>query len=325
VHALRTRSNLTIEREGVNFIRQVVEGAGCLFKEINLQHDFGHDATIILAVDGEVQPREIALQIKSGKTYNRPRICRIPVRPSHVTFWAKHDLLTLGVVYDPSDQSVYWVDLRNIAQGYQRNREPPKSVLFSKSVWNRFDHVYFKNVLVQRLIGKAPLISIEEAIRWSNDPDFDTHTLGVQVLLSRYFTHMMAWEALITLFRSRHADALTQLIPAAFSKLLGNWDLSYTFTTARLTPEVENFARTAVSSFGPSEIAKLLEFLDYEEGWDFTRGSLGRALLTIVEAQKNMQGSLYSITADPEFRTSIRRMAKELHDAYSTDRRWYWD
>jgi hypothetical protein len=43
---------------GLNFVRSVVEGAGCLLKEINLQHDFGHDATMMLVVNGEVRPRE---------------------------------------------------------------------------------------------------------------------------------------------------------------------------------------------------------------------------------------------------------------------------
>jgi len=57
---MKTRGNLVTERAGVNFVRGVVEGAGSLFKEINLQHDFGQDATMVLVVDGHVQPREVA-------------------------------------------------------------------------------------------------------------------------------------------------------------------------------------------------------------------------------------------------------------------------
>ena len=66
---MKTRGNLTTERAGVNFVRGVVEGAGSLFKEINLQHDFGQDATMVLVIDGHVRPREIAFQIKSGASY----------------------------------------------------------------------------------------------------------------------------------------------------------------------------------------------------------------------------------------------------------------
>lgn len=42
----------------MNFVHGIVEHAGCLFKEINLQHDFGQDATMVLVVDGHVRPRE---------------------------------------------------------------------------------------------------------------------------------------------------------------------------------------------------------------------------------------------------------------------------
>ena len=60
---MKTRGNLVTERAGVNFVRGVLEGAGSLFKEINLQHDFGQDATMVLVVDGHVRPREVAFQI----------------------------------------------------------------------------------------------------------------------------------------------------------------------------------------------------------------------------------------------------------------------
>jgi len=97
---MKTRSNIITERAGVNFVRGVIEGAGCLFKEINLQHDVGQDATMVLVVDGHVRPREIALQIKSGASYISKDRCLIPASAAHIYFWAEHDLLTLGIVFD---------------------------------------------------------------------------------------------------------------------------------------------------------------------------------------------------------------------------------
>lgn len=98
---LRTRHNLVTERAGINHARVVVERSGSLFKEINLQHDFGHDATILLVIDGEVQPCEVALQVKSGQSYNTEFNCHLPATAGHIDFWAGHDLTTLGIVYDP--------------------------------------------------------------------------------------------------------------------------------------------------------------------------------------------------------------------------------
>ena len=308
----------------MNFVRHVVEEAGCLFKEINLQHDFGHDATIILVVDGEVQPREIALQIKSGKTYNRAGFCRIPVKSDHLSFWAKHDLQTLGVVCEPSERAAYWVDLTVSAKEFLRDRHAPKTLLFRKSLYNRLHGSGFRDVLLPILMHQTPNLSLEEAVAWCRDLDFETHSFGVRILLSRHYIERVTWEELISLFVSRDVDHISNLVPAAFSKLLGNWDLSYTFTTATIPPDVREFARTAVTNLGVSGIAKLLEFLDYDEGWDFTRGTLGRALLVVFEAQKDMLGSLHAIAEGAEFRDLVRRMAKELYTAYSEDRRWYW-
>jgi hypothetical protein len=324
VHVLRTRSNLTIERAGVNFIRGVVEGTGCLFKEVNLQHDFAHDASIILVVDGEVQPQEVALQIKSGKTYNLSQSCKIPVTTAHLNFWAKHDLPTLGVVYDPSEKMAYWVDLKARAKTYQRDRQAPSSVKYKKALWNRFDSETFASVLLQVLMHKAPTLTLTKAIEWSQDSDFDTHVIGVRTLLAQHFIEKSTWQTLIILFHDRSAQNLSHLVPAAFSKMLGNWDLSYSFTTAQLPSDVKEFAWSSVTKLGPKGIAKLLEFLDYDEGFDFSRGSLGQAFATIFEAQPDMHEAFRTIAGDSKYRETIRQMARDLDLAYSNDRRWYW-
>jgi hypothetical protein len=117
---MRTRGNLITERAGVNFVRSTVERAGCLFKEINLQHDFGQDATMVLVVDGQVRPREVAFQIKSGATYVAPTACRVPATAAHIYFWAEHDLVTVGVVYDPAEKAAWWIDLQTAARDFPR-------------------------------------------------------------------------------------------------------------------------------------------------------------------------------------------------------------
>ena len=87
-----------------------------MFKEINLQHDVGQDATVILVVDGHVRPREVALQIKSGASYVSSGACHLTASAAHIYFWPKHDLITLGVVYDPAEDNAYWLDLQTAAR-----------------------------------------------------------------------------------------------------------------------------------------------------------------------------------------------------------------
>ncbi len=279
---------------------------------------------MILVIDGEVQPREVALQIKSGKTYNRLDYCRIPTTPAHVAFWARHDLLTLGVVYDPSEGTAYWVDLQAQARAFQRDRQTPSAIRYRKSLWNRFDDDAFRPVLVPMLLKKSPELPLESALMWSRNADFNTHTIGVRVLLTRYFTEMATWIGLIDAFHNRSSEDLSYLVPVAFSKLLGNLDLSYTFTTAHPPQEVKAFAISSLRNIGRDGVAKLLGFL-VEGDLDFSRGSLGRAIASVFEIQKDLLGIFCGIADDTTYAQGIRQMARDLHSAYSSDWRWYWD
>ena len=157
---MKTRGNLITERAGVNFVHGVVEHAGCLFKEINLQHDFGQDPTMVLVVDGHVRPREVAFQIKSGASYVSEGKCHLPATAAHIYFWAEHDLITLGVIYDPLEKAAWWIDLQSAARDFRRSS--PKSgtsFTFPKRLWNRFDETDFASILVPTLLGEAPKTS----------------------------------------------------------------------------------------------------------------------------------------------------------------------
>ena len=134
------------ERKGVNYVRGVVEGAGSMFKEINLQHDVGQDATVILVVDGHVRPREVALQIKSGASYVSSGTCHFTATAAHIYFWAKHDLITLGVVYGPAEDAAYWLDLQTAARRERYDSYPKfgATLTFAKAERNSFDPSNFR-------------------------------------------------------------------------------------------------------------------------------------------------------------------------------------
>lgn len=210
-------------------------------------------------------------------------------------------------------------------QACQRSCETPTAIKYRKSLWNRFDATTFTTVLLPILLHKTPNLSINTAVEWCQDEDFSTHLVGVRALLCHHYTERKTWETLISLFNERSADDLSYLVPSAFSKLLGNWDLSYTFTTSQPEADVKTLALTSIKSLETQGIAKLLDFLDCDEGFDFSRGTLGRAFTLIFEFQEDMLGSFRTIESDPRYRESIREMARELHLAYSKDPRWYWD
>lgn len=275
---MRIRANFVTERLGVNHARTVVERAGSLFKEINLQHDFGHDATIVLVVNGVVRPREVALQIKSGASYVSGNACRIPATAAHIHFWAEHDLVTLGMVFDPTEGQAYWMDLQIASKQFrQHDRSSGTVFTFPKTLWNRFDHDQFPNVLLPTLLGEAPHVAIETLIDWVRSDDLDTHDLGVRVIRARHFKDARAWDCLIEAFKSRPADQLTMNIGIALSKLLGHDDLGY--YSGEIPAEVRAPAVAQVVAFGAPEIAKALALI--EDGM-FDRPSDGYSLLPVL-------------------------------------------
>ncbi len=211
---MKPRGNLVTERVGINFARAAVEGAGSLFKEVNLQHDYGHDATIMLVSDGQVRPREIAVQIKSGATYISPLKCTIPANADHLFFWAEHDLDTIGIVYDPNEQTAWWVDLRNAAREFRRlNSRTATSIAFKKSLWNKFNAEDFASILMPTLLGEAPRVPVERLCTWVTSDDEETHDLGVRAIRARHRSRPKTWSCLIETFLNRPAEQLSMQLP----------------------------------------------------------------------------------------------------------------
>lgn len=316
---MRTRGNVITERAGVNFVRSVVEGAGCLFKEINLQHDFGHDATIVLVVDGQVRPREVAFQIKSGASYVSPAACSLPASAAHIYFWAEHDLVTVGVVYDPAKKSAWWIDLQTAARDFRASN--PKSgttFTFVKGLWNQLSETDFSSILVPALLGEAPSVPLERLCSWVMSNDVETHDIGVRAIRARYYREAAAWDCLIDAFRSKSVEQLTLNLPIALAKLLGHDDIGY--YTDQIPSDVRGPAIAKVLTFGSDEIAKLLSMLPDS---DFERPSVGYSLMPLFGQRAESPHILSSIRDSDKFDPAVRQLAGGLFDWCQHDPDWW--
>jgi hypothetical protein len=316
---MRTRGNLITERVGVNFVRGVVEGAGCLFKEINLQHDFGQDGTMVLVVDGLVRPREVAFQIKSGASYVSPTTCRLPATAAHVYFWAEHDLVTVGVVYDPVEKASWWIDLQTAARDFRAsNQKSGTTFTYAKGLWNQFNCRDFASILVPMLLGEAPNVPLERLCAWVMCNDIQTHDIGVRAIRARYYRESAAWDCLIDAFRSKPAEQLTLNLPIALAKLLGHDDIGYYFD--QIPKDVRAPAIAKVLTFGRDEIAKLLSMLP--DG-DFGRPSLGYSLMPLFGQRAESPHILSAIRDNNTLDPAVRQLAGSLFDWYRRDPNWW--
>jgi hypothetical protein len=108
---MRTHSNRVTSRDGVNVTRLFFEHCGCTFQEIDQQHDFGKDAYIDLADEAGFTPLCVALQVKSGVSYRNSKGDYVVPVEKHSEFWRRSTVPVFGIVYDPDDSQIRWVDL----------------------------------------------------------------------------------------------------------------------------------------------------------------------------------------------------------------------
>ena len=87
----------------------VREELGWLFR-LQPTEDFGIDAHVEVVEGDDVQGRLLALQIKSGDSWFEPTSGGWWVRPEakHVTYWLRHSLPVVIVLYDPVSKTCYW-------------------------------------------------------------------------------------------------------------------------------------------------------------------------------------------------------------------------
>jgi hypothetical protein len=317
---LKTRGNFVTERGGVNHVRSVVEAAGCFFKEIDLQYDVGHDATILLVVDGFVQPKEVAVQIKSGSSYISPSgNCRIPASNGHVSFWSKHDLTTLGIVFDPAEGTAYWIDLQTATRRRLGHFGKEGAIFeFRKAEWNRFDTESISTILVPTLLGEAPKISLDATCAWIRSDDADTHDLGIRTMRARHRSSAEGWSALIDVFLERSSHDLSPEVALSFAKLLGHDDIG--FYTGEIPREVRTPLVERLLQFGPAEISKLLSFVDDN---DFERPSFGYSLMPLWGARSDSLDVLAAVAADRVASPEVRDRASRLVQWQRTDPDWW--
>jgi hypothetical protein len=308
----RKRVNAT-ERKGVSFIRDVVEESNCVFREIDRAQDYGHDAFVLL-VDGEqVKPIEIALQIKAGHSYCRSGACKFSTTLAQRNFWADHPLTTLGVVYDPTADCAWWVDLREES----RARRTVETVSFGKAEWNRFDASGFAQVLLPTLLGQPPRIDLKKALEWVRAQDADTHELGARVLLARFRKEPTTWAAVLSEFRKRR-NLVSFSIYRGLVRIMGHPDEGY--FRDEVPSEIRKPLQLEIMTFGKSELIALLHFAD---DYGFERGCAGYGLFAIVPRISRSIDLMREIASDDELDDEIRMRAAQLLAIHDSDPEWW--
>ncbi|HEY2155086.1 MAG TPA: DUF4365 domain-containing protein [Isosphaeraceae bacterium] len=289
-------------KEGVNFIRSVVESGGSLFIKIEQESDLGIDALIEFVRNELPLNKQIAAQIKSGASYYTPeaRECAFPIG-DHRTYWSAHPLPVMGLVYVPALGAAFWVDIKSYLE-----KNPDATVIrFTAAEANRFDSEAFTKLFLPAVIGETPVLDFDEALRLARSSNPGDRYLGLLVLFRRFPNTAEVWDELVSTFRSRPADEIPSILLYWLAHIPGHGDILYVGETPN--EHTKSHALNIFSNFEYDDVIKLLSFIDPEE--QIGRGTLGQSVEAIISSLPSASVHLRRAIASQDTEMPMRESA----------------
>lgn len=286
-------------KEGINFIRSSVESAGSLFIKIDQENDLGIDALLEFIRGEQPLNKQIAVQIKSGRSYYNPDAteCVFPVG-AHRQYWENHPLPVFGFVYVPVLKIAYWVNLK----GYLKENRAATVVRFPATEANRLDPSSFTRIFIPAVVGTIPTLELDEAFRLARSNKPDERYLGLLVLFRRFPNVLSVWEELITTFVERSADEIPPVLLYWLAHIPGHGDICYYGETVSESTRAN--VKPIFRRLGYKEVVKLLSFIDSESG--IGRGTIGQSVEALVSSLPQAAELLRKIILTDSLDLSIR-------------------
>jgi Domain of unknown function (DUF4365) len=106
----RSTPDLTTERKGINAVEGIfLNEFGWLFREQPVS-DYGIDALVEVVENNKPTGKLIALQIKTGAAYFRPKANGFVFYGAlrHLEYWTRHSLPVFLILHDPANNLTLW-------------------------------------------------------------------------------------------------------------------------------------------------------------------------------------------------------------------------
>ena len=298
-------------REGVNAARMFFESNDCVFQEIGLENDFGKDAYIDIGEAGRVTNLCAALQIKAGASYRTASgDYAIPV-DSHAEIWRRSTVPVFGLVYDPHDQLLRWVDLT----GYLRAHPDQEGSSVPVSRRQTLDRISLQGAFKNGVAVYSSPGATDLALNLLSPGSLQIGAVYDAWALSRSDPHYLL------VLRRFIAD----LLPEALRRAI--WLLSHVGSHPNILWTKDNWIKPEAETlllpsfrWSPEEIEQMLRAVSPE---DYGYGTLGECLDVLLYEDTNVVAKL-SITIklllnDTEKAQAIR--AASLALTHSRDQR----
>ena len=307
---MRTTDEQVTADDGVNAARTFFMHNRCKFQEVDLRNDIGKDVYVDVATNGVVSYLCVALQIKSGVSYRTAKgDYFIPVG-SHAESWRLHTIPVFGIVYDPEDTLMRWVDITGYLRAHPRQESGTIPVSCDSVLTVTSLAAEFRDAIIP-YVGQFGTIALNLLLAGDLQMDalYDAWALGrfdpkYLLIVRRLIMDLQPETLRRAIFFLSHAGSHPNILYNT-DKLKGNW----------IPPEVEE-QLLPTFLWSPEEIARMLRAVDYQD-WGYH--SLGECLDVLFYEDSNIVAKLHIainlLLKDPERDNAVRAATIALSHA----------
>lgn len=112
----RLRVGHVSERGGVNAVRTLLEAHGHVVDEIDGRSDYGRDLIVDITEHSEITGSVIGIQVKGDRKFIKDGSWELPASAKDRRYWAESSVPVVGVLWNPEDGEMRWVNLTAYAR-----------------------------------------------------------------------------------------------------------------------------------------------------------------------------------------------------------------
>lgn len=306
------KTNVT-SKNGINYIRTIVEATSCLFHKIEQENDLGIDCIIEFTKDEKPMHKSIAGQIKSGDSYydSINNQCKIPI-DSHYEYWTKYPLPVYGFVVVPQLEKAYFVNIKS----YLENNKEATTIKYDCTRANTIDFKSFEEIFIPSILGNIPTINLKEAISFFKSSKLQESLLGAKVLFRKYKNERQTWDEFLDYLENSPSEDFNLNVIYFLAHIPWHPDIYH--YGEQQNPEIRDYAKEKIEKLNKTTVLKLINLIDLDEG--IVRGSIGQSVEAILSAVNDIENYLIEFIKDRNLALETREIASAILAYYQGEK-----
>lgn len=299
----QSRASRARGRAGHRRLEAILEAANIVVQRVDTENDIGRDAFVDIVDGTDVTGGVICVQVKSGPSHFHNGQWVVPGEAADFTLWRESTVPFFGVVHDPEDDALMWVDLSQAAMlAIDKYLSPVVSGPYSKPSMpvpaeNRLDldiapFIEEAKTALRRRSG-SPAVNL-----LSDDPDAVEVGIVDTFAVGRH--DPTAFLLLAALFH-RLPKECRRLAVVALAMTTSHPDVGWTkdnWIPDRVTRTVRERCR-----WTSGDVTALLGEID-EDSID--RGTIGQTVFHVLTLDRDLQPKLFTAALDRSLPDSTR-------------------